>query len=764
MTRRSSAWTAPQEGEDDGMELMNLPFALRWESVGNPTTQVQSNAKNIALEGPTTDSVAYRAWYDSLGDLSTEPDMEVASPPPFFNRTVSSLKLRDEYKPNVSNRKARRASVTELGSPFRRSSMLKRMSAGVPASYVCELPKWVPLKPGSTVQVLDRPDWVQRVRNGLEARHGRCQSAPDLGQTIRPASMNSESFERTTLEGEELELQKQRRIKKIEKIRQIDTERGEFEDMKMTMVRKEAPVPDPLGVLPPEISEQHALLKDFQAKTEERGRRTFGTLRRKTKKQYQPTEEEWAVIEQFWDWCKNTFGDLAKAFREIDFNNSGSVSSVEFADGLRSKGYPGNETTYKNIFFLFDADQDGAIGKKEFMGSKLKRPQAPEEMPEIPEDERRPSKTYDPFDKMNLTKRKSSILDTKRESMVKGLWAKEPVVSQFVQHLYISYKSLRAAFREIDLNRNGLLSKSEFKDGLRILKVGTKSMLEMHVDDLFDRLDADLSGSISLDEMVAETADPLVKRLVHHLTVVRKDFHSRHEDSKDTKADVETLRFLRLERVFSKLDDDESKQIDRVEFHAAMKKMRYIDWHASDLFDRLDKDRSGQLDAGEFTAFLEQDPSKKKEASKDRTSSKTGNAVDQTDELQDEAHKSFQAKFETGAYGLMFNTKLQHIGCRSNHTMDKLRLGLQAGDSEAKAGGWTTDTSGVQVCNREDYIAKVREQLVLHKNSKLRSTGEMKFGVAHHHQSDHLPLCMGMSTIARHPVHRPVARPQTSIH
>lgn len=196
-----------------------------------------------------------------------------------------------------------------------------------------------------------------------------------------------------------------------------------------------------------------------------------------------------------------------------------------------------------------------------------------------------------------------------------------------------------------------------------------------------------------------------------------------------------------------------SKQIDREEFVQAMKRLRYNDWHAGDLFDRLDKDKSGQLDAGEFSAFLEREPaSKKSQASRETSGSKV--PADLTDQLQEQATNQFQAKFDTGAYGMMFNTKLQRIGFRTA-TVDKVRLGLQAGATEAKAGGWTTDISGVSVCKREDYIQKVRDQLVVPRNSKLRSAGEVSYGVSPVRPGTLLPLCMGMSSIAREPVGRP---------
>lgn len=758
-----------QGSDAEGLDLFKLPFAQRWEMVGNPSTRVQTNAKHIALDGPTKDSVAYRTWYDSLGDLSTEPDMELPTPIPHYSRTDVSFKLREEYKPFVDQkRKGRRASISEAGSPLRRGSMLRRMSVG--GLVKTELPQWKPLHPGSQVQVLDRPDYVARVRSGLGGLQSRPQSSPDLSNSLRSRPQSSpdlgkqqvganrtrseSEIHRTTMAEEEQELQRQRKIKQLEKVRIKDTANNELGNLMLPQSRG--------SILSHSnsISEQFDKLKAFAEGAEAKGKRTYGSLMRKKSKIHQATEAEWETVQAFWEWCKTTFGNLTKAFYGIDFNRSGSISSVEFADGLRSKNYPGNETTYKNIFFLFDADQDGVIGKEEFMGSKLRPPKSADvDDPSAPQedgDERRFSK--DPFAQMmpGEGKPRKSIIEQKRATMVKKLWDQDPLVSQFIQNLYITYKSLRQAFRDIDINRNGLLSKSEFKDGLRILKVGKRNMLDQHVDDLFDRIDLDYSGFITLEEMTAETADPLVKRFVKYLTEIRKDFHSRHENETKKDIDPEELRVARLGRVFHRLDEDQSKGIDKEEFIAAMKRMRYIDWHSNDLFDRLDKDGSGQLDAGEFTAFLEREPVSKKKTEERKESKEE--AEDNTEVLHDEATKKFQEKFETGATSLMFNTKLQRIGFRSA-TVDKVRLGYQAGATDSGAGGWTTDTSGVSVRVREDYIGKIRQQLVLPKNSKLRSEGGMSFGVLPEHPGDHLPLCDGMFYLGRKPVGRPSTSP-----
>merc|ERR1719453_2709609 len=183
-------------------------------------------------------------------------------------------------------------------------------------------------------------------------------------------------------------------------------------------------------------------------------------------------------------------------------------------------------------------------------------------------------------------------------------------------------------------------------------------------------------------------------------------------------------------------------EIDRQEFISALKRLKYLDWHVSDLFDRLDRDRSGQLSVEEFSAFLEKAKAQKNPKKKD-----DGDIISQfqVDNPSADALLMFQEKFETGAYSLIFNTKLQKIGTRSGHTADLIRAGTitDGGGNVSKSsmtgsstiGHWATDDTGgfAQKFERGmDYCEEVRRRLK-HKErevSDLKINGHHTYGVS----------------------------------
>lgn len=721
-----------------------LPFAERWNHVGNAATEQQIVAARKALQTPESRAA------------SRESKLVLKSGKEYFSRTGTSLKLRDELRIQEApqRKRTKRASVIELGSPLRHMSKSSSLSQEVKT----ELPKWRPAAAGSQVQILDRPDWLRRVEKGLalsRSTRGSFRSS-QAKQSVTDDQVSTQRSRKGTEgsiladEDDEEEQNRQRRLQKIEQVRLRDAEKGEFDEVHLPH----------LSATLPNMSFKSDTLKSldaFNKKVKDQARRSSylsnawdsaNPMRRISRARVLNTDEE-AKVDHFWAWCKEQFGSLDKAFQAFDLNGNGQLSSVEFADGCRSRGYPGNPKTYKRIFFLMDADLDGAIGKPEFMGSKIRRMSTLEALEAARgSTETRASVTHDAFDMMD-SKPKRSTIHAKRATMVNDLFKQDPPVSQFISFLFMSYATLKDAFRQIDINRNGLLSKSEFKDGLRILRVGKLNLLDKHLDDLYDRLDINGDGNISVNEMISETCDPMIHRLTKYLLEVRSDFHAKNEK------EAKLTREQRLARVFAKLDDNMNMELDRKEFTTALKRMRYIDWHVGDLFDRLDRDRSGQLSVEEFSAFLEKDRVK---ASTTKKADGDGTTEIQMDDPTAAATRSFQEKFETGAYALIFNSKLQKIGTRSGHTSELIRAGQtdqqvmrSTAPNPGTVGRWTTDDSGGFAQRFErgtDYCEEVRKRLRRPDNSPRRSTlrmdGRHTYGVSPMYSVDYLPLCNGL--------------------
>merc|ERR1719453_719801 len=126
----------------------------------------------------------------------------------------------------------------------------------------------------------------------------------------------------------------------------------------------------------------------------------------------------------------------------------------------------------------------------------------------------------------------------------------------------------------------------------------------------------------------------------------------------------------------------------------------------------------------------------------------------------EQATRSFQEKFETGAYSLIFNSKLQKIGTRSGHTADLIRAGTMIQDTaktQASTGGkWTTDDTGgfTQKFEREkDWCEEVRNRLKRSEDSRahsdMRIHGQHSYGVSPMYTKDYLPLCMGLDHMSQ---------------
>lgn len=727
----------------NGDPLGKLPFEERWNRLGNATTEAQIHAARKALQTPSSRACSRGALVPQSGKEN-------------FSRTATSLKLQDELRQThpdgLPGMRFRRASTIEAGSPLRRLSLHKSLSKEVQT----ELPRWRSVAAGSGVQILDRPDFLGRVERGLELSRSKRGSFQAIQANTTSNSVPMRSRKDTDAsareEDQNEDQERQRRLRQIEQVRLRDTKNGMFDAVQLPELS--ASLPNLL-----QKDETWKSLDEFNKKVVARARKSYiqsNPMGRMSKAKILSLEEE-EKVDHFWDWCRETFGTLVKAFQAFDLNGNGLLSSVEFAEGCRAHGYPGNAKVYKQIFFLMDADLDGVIGKKEFGGSKVIRRSALNAEEERKNQmQQRSSVSFDAFDNMD-SKPRQSVLESKRKTMVNELYKQDPPISQFIEFLFSAYASLKDAFRQIDINRNGLLSKSEFKDGLRILRVGNMNLFDMHLHNLFDRIDIDQSGHITVDEMTSDSADPMIQRLVKYLLDVRSDFHAKHE------RDAHLSRQTRLHRVFAKLDDDSNAQVDRQEFVSALKRLRYLDWHASDLFDRLDRDRSGQLSVQEFTAFLEKDKEEKVE-SKRSAPDPDGIRQLQMEDPSKVATEIFQEKFATGAFSVIFSTKLQKIGTRSGHTADLLRdqgADFQetipgTGAMPGLPGGFVTDDTGgfAQRYQRSmDYCEEIRSSLKRPDGSQRKSClsidGHHTYGVSPMRNTDYLPLCMGLKHLIK---------------
>lgn len=195
------------------------------------------------------------------------------------------------------------------------------------------------------------------------------------------------------------------------------------------------------------------------------------------------------------------------------------------------------------------------------------------------------------------SKRPPSSMIRERAARLEQLKSVDPPVGQLLECLLKEFESLRFVFRQMDLNKNGQLSKAEFKDGLAALRSRTGVRpIDAHVDDLLVRLgyvgDHVVQRGALLDRL--DDGDQLIERLASFLHTSKPSQLDRNK--------VEPRR-AKLSRLLPPGDDKDL--FVKADLTTLLAKLRYSDWHAGDLFQRLDKDYSGALSMEEFSGFLE---------------------------------------------------------------------------------------------------------------------------------------------------------------
>jgi len=413
------------------------------------------------------------------------------------------------------------------------------------------------------------------------------------------------------------------------------------------------------------------------------------------------------ALSEFRRWAMAKFGDLDAMWAALDPLGGDAVSMAEFVGVLKHHGYPMGELGVKTLWFFLDSNENGFLQHEEMIseladivGSRTSSPQRPrtrEEPEEAVMDPVEAAAVRADRERRRLSKAAalaeerseepgqagSTSIDKARAQILDRLRVQDPLVCQLLEFMYSAFRTLRLAFRHMDINGNGLLSKQEFKDSLKTMRSNTgQRPVEIHICDLFARLDTKGTGAATLDEVAAlpESADAMLERLGRFL----RD----HANCDDVREDMrEKLRQI------LKLSDGTSP-VSESEFRNLLTRLRYPDWHAGNLFARLDKDGSGTLTIGEFTAFLEKEiPQRRVEAR-------------EVVALGTEARRK---KVEGIHMNVVESPKLAHCG-RGRTAIRWHDTG--AGDNDLLATNWHTDVQGLAVhLDRPDYLEQVRTGL-----------------------------------------------------
>lgn len=318
--------------------------------------------------------------------------------------------------------------------------------------------------------------------------------------------------------------------------------------------------------------------------------------------QRQDSRGQRAALAEFSRWCANNFGDSKSAWAYLDQLGKHNVHKNEFLAQLQQCKYPTGTLGINNVFFFLDSDDDEIVHEEEFLSSLGSAP----DLQKKPFASNATSQEMDPIEARAVAEAGPNALDAKA-TLIERVRKLDHVVAQLMEFMLCAFPTLQMAFRRMDVNGGGSISKGEFQETMKTLqcKAGSKPV-QLHVRDLFSRLDVTNSGFLNLDEIVQniQSADPMLQRLKDWASIgVPNAQHGRAEVFKETDLRNGLMKCFRVV--------DGKDRIHCVDFLEGLSRLRYHEWHINDLWHRLDKDSSGELTLGEFTAFICKDPPSK---------------------------------------------------------------------------------------------------------------------------------------------------------
>jgi len=199
---------------------------------------------------------------------------------------------------------------------------------------------------------------------------------------------------------------------------------------------------------------------------------TVEELRAK-RRQQKDTLGQRVALTEFKRWCVADFGSLEEAWRCVDPEGTGTVAKSKFVTAFQDREYPTGDLGIKNVFFFLDADDDDIVADKDFHGrlddvvvgqTKFASP--------IAEATQGNSSLMDPVEACAVAETGAPVV-VAQARLIERIREHDPVVAQFIEYMVSSFHTLRMAFRRMDVNNSGSISKAEFQDTLRTMHSNT---------------------------------------------------------------------------------------------------------------------------------------------------------------------------------------------------------------------------------------------------------------------------------------------------
>lgn len=200
-------------------------------------------------------------------------------------------------------------------------------------------------------------------------------------------------------------------------------------------------------------------------------------------------------------------------------------------------------------------------------------------------------------DALSLHKPGSDI-DRDRANSLQELYVVDPSVAQFLECLGSAFGTLQFAFQHLDVDHRGRLLKNDFIGTFSTARPPGNNfprILEIHMQDLFIRLDRNERGALSLNDILdhIDSDDLMLRRMGEFLAAAAKS-----DQVMELRAGIRGC----LERCLKVVGSGTAVNISPEDFVSLFEVLKYPRWHFGDLFHRLDFDGSNDLTCDDFLA------------------------------------------------------------------------------------------------------------------------------------------------------------------
>lgn len=307
------------------------------------------------------------------------------------------------------------------------------------------------------------------------------------------------------------------------------------------------------------------------------------------------------------------FRNLRHAFRFVDSDHDGSISKAEMRSFYRAFNLP--EQSADRFYDRLDEDRSGDVSFQEFvkhLGPYIHPDHKPEDIAIATEQHRRGRKQWSAPNSdasrdtaaTSLLGFRSAEVDAESEALEAAQRTLRPVLEDIARILPLKFKFPRDAFRVLDLERNGRITRVEMQSFFR----GFGHSEEV-ADRIFDLLDDELEGEVNYAAFMSNfdcVLGPQFRR-AHRAPLISVDDPRLEKEVNAIAVAIRerlTTKYRDLRDAFRALDLDKDGSVSRTELRTFFKSFGMPPGSADKFFTALDEDDSGSVQYDEFVRLF----------------------------------------------------------------------------------------------------------------------------------------------------------------